>query len=65
MTLSNNGKKIIDSIPNDRILLETDGPFVEYNKSPSTPLLTQVIAQNIKDIKKLELDCKLPQNSTI
>lgn len=56
MTLSDKGKKIIDAIPIDRILLETDGPFVEYNKSPSTPLLTQVIAQNINQIKKMGPD---------
>lgn len=57
MSSSNNGKKIINAIPNDRLLLETDGPFVEYNNSPSTPLLTQVIVQNINQIKKFGLDC--------
>jgi len=56
MTISDSGKKIINSIPNERILLETDGPFVEYNGLPSTPLLTPLIAENVNQIKQLRLD---------
>lgn len=32
MLQSNNGQKIIERIPTNRILFETDGPFARYNK---------------------------------
>ncbi len=38
MTLSENGRKIISKIPIDRILTETDGPFVVINSVDATPL---------------------------
>lgn len=52
MTQSNNGKKIIDCLPVERILLETDGPFITANAQPSTPLLTNLILQQIARLKQ-------------
>lgn len=37
MVQSNNGKKILEIIPKDRILTETDGPFTSYNNKPQQP----------------------------
>ncbi|QQX78115.1 MULTISPECIES: Qat anti-phage system TatD family nuclease QatD [Aequorivita] len=38
MTKSDSGKKIIAQIPMDRLLLESDGPFIKFNKDVFTPL---------------------------
>ena len=53
MTKSANGKKIIEQIPFNRILLETDGPFTMNNDEPFTPLMTPVIKNAIYGIKKI------------
>ncbi len=37
MVKSNSGKELIKMIPLDKILLETDAPFIKYNKKPFTP----------------------------
>lgn len=37
MLLSKNGQKIIERLPIDRILFETDGPFVKYQKKMIYP----------------------------
>lgn len=52
MTQSENGRKIIDHIPTERILLETDGPFIKINNQPSTPLLTNLILNEVANLKQ-------------
>jgi TatD DNase family protein len=52
MTLSDNGKKIIDAIPAERMLLETDGPFVKVNGKLSTPLATALTLERIIELKQ-------------
>ena len=52
MTQSENGRKIIDHIPIERILLETDGPFIKVNHQPSTPLVTNLILREIANLKQ-------------
>jgi len=37
MTRSNSGNRIIERIPRDRLLTETDGPFVKVNELPAMP----------------------------
>lgn len=37
MTRSINGKKIIKEIPQDRVLTESDGPYANYNGTPTKP----------------------------
>lgn len=51
MTKSANGNKIIEQIPIDRILLETDGPFTIYNNEPFTPVMTSLIKKGVDKIK--------------
>lgn len=51
MTKSANGKKIIEQIPTERILLETDGPFTMNNNEPFTPIMTPLIKIAIDKIK--------------
>jgi len=38
MTKSKKGKGLIDSIPKDKILLETDGPFTRLKNKPLHPI---------------------------
>jgi TatD DNase family protein len=52
MTQSENGRKIIDHIPIERILLETDGPFIKVNHRPSTPLVVNLILNKVAIIKQ-------------
>lgn len=52
MTQSANGKKIIEALPVDRILLETDGPFTVFENIPFTPLKTELIVNEIIRLKK-------------
>lgn len=54
MAQSENGRKIINSIPIERILLETDGPFIKIGNQPSTPLLTNLILNEIIKLKRQE-----------
>ena len=51
MTISEKGRKIIEKLPLERILIETDGPFTKFNSQPSTPLLSIEISNKIIAIK--------------
>ncbi len=52
MIQSKNGRKIIDSIPLERILIETDGPFTKNGHKNFTPLMTPMILENFFQIKR-------------
>jgi len=47
MLQSMNGLKIINSIPLDRILLETDGPFTKQGETIFTPMMTEIIVDKL------------------
>ncbi len=47
MVESENGKKIIERIPYERILIETDGPFIEYKGSQIKPIDSTAILSSI------------------
>jgi len=47
MTISESGKRIIERLPNDRILLESDGPFTSLKKNTFTPTMTEYILKRI------------------
>jgi TatD DNase family protein len=62
MTQSTNGCKIVDALPIERILLETDGPFTSIHDAPFTPLKTAMIIDEILRIKRegfMEIDKSL------
>lgn len=54
MTQSDNGKKIIERIPVERILLETDGPFVSVNGQNSTPTVVKLTMEKLICLKLLQ-----------
>lgn len=52
MTISESGKKIIDRIPNERILVETDGPFTSFDSKAFNPLMINKVVNKITSINK-------------
>jgi len=54
MTQSDNGKKIIERIPTDRLLLESDGPFAKVNGKDSTPTAVKLTMEKLIDLKLSE-----------
>lgn len=52
MINSPNGKKIIDRIPKDRILTETDGPFVKVKGKPAMPENVELIHNYLSNLWK-------------
>ena len=53
---SKNHKKIIRDTPLDRIMLETDSPWLNPNGGRNTPLTIKVVAEKIAEIKKIEFE---------
>ena len=64
MTQSVNGAKIIEALPFERILIETDGPFTFLNSVPFTPLNTEIIIKEIIRIKNANGNILNLDNST-
>ncbi len=54
MTLSKSGKAIIAEIPVEKILTESDGPFVSSNGVPCSPLDIAKVVSNIAKLKNLD-----------
>jgi len=51
---SKNHKKIIRDMPLDKIMLETDAPWLSPDGNRNTPLTIEKVAEKIAEIKKLE-----------
>ena len=51
MVMAKNGQEIIRRIPNDKILLETDGPFIKKNYKHFTIEILEIIIDKIALIK--------------
>jgi TatD DNase family protein len=54
MVSSNSGKELIKLIPLERLLLETDAPFVKLNNKPFTPANIKVIVKELAFILNLD-----------
>jgi TatD DNase family protein len=50
MIKSKNGQKIIKRIPSDRVLTETDGPYVKINGIPAQPQDIKLVMEYLKVI---------------
>jgi len=53
---SKNHKKIIRDMPLDRIMLETDSPWLSPNGGRNTPLSIKKVAEKIAEIKKINYE---------
>lgn len=59
MTISMKAQKIIRSIPQTRILTESDGPFTKYQNRPCSPLTIPIIISNLSNLDSSEAEyCK-------
>lgn len=59
MTLSAKGTKTISSLPHDRILTESDGPFTQIGNKKCSPLVIHEIVDRISNIIKIDTNqCK-------
>lgn len=56
MAISSSGQKIIQSIPNERLLLESDSPFILINKKPFSTLEIDKIVTKLAVIKNISFD---------
>ena len=56
MVTSSSGQKIIENIPNERLLLESDSPFILINKKPFSTLEIDKIAIKLASIKNISID---------
>jgi TatD DNase family protein len=54
MTLSKNGKDIIADIPIDRLLTESDGPFVTNEGNVCSPLDIGTTIENLSRLKNID-----------
>jgi TatD DNase family protein len=50
MTISDSGKKIISKTPLERLLIESDGPFIKYKKDQFTPMHNKLIIDNLSKL---------------
>lgn len=55
MVQSTKGKKIIERIPDDRILIESDGPFVKIKKKIFQPYDLEKIILDLTKLKNIDL----------
>lgn len=65
MIQSPNGKKIIDSLPPDRVLTESDGPFVQIGNRTVLPSDVAVVEEYLAgrwSMKTLEVRAKIREN---
>lgn len=56
MTNSDKGKRIVKGIPLDKILLESDGPFISINNLPTQPKDTIHALNGIADILGIKVE---------
>jgi TatD DNase family protein len=52
MVNSASGKKLIQSIPMDRLLTESDGPFIEASGKPCNPLCISLIVKTLASVRR-------------
>ena len=50
MVRSEKGQQLISEIPADRLLTETDGPFVKHERNPATPASVSVVVDTLAAI---------------
>lgn len=55
MVNSKKGQKIISIIPPNRVLTETDGPFVKVGKRPALPSDVAIVEDQLATIWQMEI----------
>jgi TatD DNase family protein len=68
MVKSRKGRDIVNRIPLNRILLETDGPFIKCKGKPVTLKVLQKIINSIAEIKGvriIDIKCQIQKNEQV
>jgi TatD DNase family protein len=50
------GRKLVDSLPADRLLMETDGPFTDGIDGPAGSADVAAVLDNLASMRRLERD---------
>lgn len=56
MLASKSSQQLLDLLPRERVLTETDGPFVSYQRSPAIPPQTSVVASHLASLWSISED---------
>lgn len=56
MTISSSGQKIIENIPNERLLLESDSPFILIDKKPFSTLEIDKVVNKLAKTKNISFE---------
>jgi TatD DNase family protein len=56
MVVSQKGQKIIEAVPMERILTETDGPYLKVNAKPATPTDVKLILRYLSNIWEMSVE---------
>lgn len=62
MTISESGRRIIERIPFERILIETDGPFTSLGKAVFNPTMVNHIFKNLYNLNSFISEDSLYKN---
>ena len=62
MTISEAGRRIIERIPAERILIETDGPFTTLGKVSFNPTMVKLIFKNLHSLNSFISEYSLNKN---
>jgi TatD DNase family protein len=57
------GQDIIRRIPHERVLIETDGPFIKIGSTPANPLCLSDTVQSLANLWNTEVDATFQQLS--
>ncbi len=63
MLRTQRGQDIIRRIPHERILIETDGPFIKIDSTPANPLYISNIVKSLSNLWNTEVDTTFQQIS--
>lgn len=61
MTQSESGKRIVNRIPIERILIESDGPFTGYKSVQCTPMIAGQIVNEIAKLRQKQSIMDIPE----
>ena len=56
MLKNRKGVSLIQRIPIDKLIPETDGPFTSHDKTPYMPWDTQIVVEGVAKLKELSVD---------